>query len=147
MTERPLTNEAQLGRSTDAIHGMTCHTLLSDLRESSHGILQVSIHRAFLCQHGEPARGSVHLRAKFLHLLWHVRRHMCCTMSSKRRHSDALLGHIGGSIERTGTESLLDLRERQQMIAHIREHMLLHRSGHVDELSRVVLGTACDGRG
>jgi len=64
-------------------------------------------------------------------------------MRCERGHPEALFGNLAGALERPGAERLLDFGDREEMVAHVGEEVLLHRRGHRDEGTRVAIGGAC----
>jgi hypothetical protein len=65
-------------------------------------------------------------------------------MHRQRAHTKPLFGNFRGPVHVVIGEICQYFIDGRQMVAHIRQHMMLHHFGKLNQLSRIIAGTgAC----
>lgn len=71
---------------------------------------------------------------------WHEAGHMARPVCFERTHANALLGNIGGGIVFPDSQQTQDFIDGEQMVAHVRAHVILHHRRHLDRDTAVAFG-------
>jgi hypothetical protein len=133
-----------LGHSAYSVAGMAGgagrRDLVNGAADIAHGV-QRWRYRGVLQHNGQTAGRMVHAGSDVLHRLWHERRHVSSPMKTKRTYSKPLFSKLSSRIVFAVGHVADDLVQSDEMIAHVAEHVLLHRLWETHERARILSRT------